>query len=515
MSETYTNQENQGSEFYLMGEEMNPITNSSVGHDAFHWMGEMNKAATVILAEQAVISAELAKAIGGAVAKVIADGALPNAERPGNYMIIEKLLVKAGGAEVTRVHSGRSRQDMLATTHRLFIRDQLLDSFDSLARLREGLLELAARHAHDLVPAYTHNVQAQPTTFGHYLLAFAAAYQRTATRMREAWARVNLSPLGAAALGTSSFAIDRARLAQLLGFDGVVENSLDANHVAPCDMSIELAGIVASGALTGDALISDILGQYRQPTPWITLREGGLTGSSTIMPQKRNPIVLVAARHLASNVLAQTQACLLVAHNIGTGLLEHRGNEALVALQSMSKFFAMLNSAVRSLQLNVPRARAEIDAEYSTTTELADVLQRDAGVPFRTGHHFASELVNYGRGNALWPAQIPFSEAQRIYAEAQRIYTEAAGATPGTDSFLPLSEARFRQALSPDNMVRASRGLGGPQPAEVNRMLTERQDALRSDRMWLDDQRQQLRQCEQLLDIAFASARGEKMKTSQ
>jgi len=146
-------------------------------------------------------------------------------------------------------------------------------------------------------------VQAQPTTFGHYLLAFAAALERTAARMREAWARVNLSPLGAGALGTSSFAIDRPRLAELLGFDGVVENSLDANHVAPCDMSVELAGIAASGALTGDALINDILAQYRQTSPWIVLREGGLTGPSTIMPQKRNPIVLVAARHLASKVL--------------------------------------------------------------------------------------------------------------------------------------------------------------------------------------------------------------------
>src|ERR1035437_3390193 len=222
----------QGSEFYLMGRQIEPIATSSAGHDAFHWVGEMNKASAVMVVEKGIVSATLGKTIADAIARVIEDGAAPDAERPGNYLIIEKLLVAAGSAEVTRVHSGRSRQDMLATSHRLFLRDQFLDSFDSLARLREAMLALAERHRDDLIPAYTHNVQAQPISFGHYLSAFAAALQREATRMREAWVRVNLSPLGAGALGTSSFPVDRPRLAQLLGFDGVVENSLDANHVA-------------------------------------------------------------------------------------------------------------------------------------------------------------------------------------------------------------------------------------------------------------------------------------------
>lgn len=490
----------QGSEFYLMGTDISPITTSSAGHDAFHWTGEMNKASTVMLCEQGVITAALGKTVADAVATVIDNGAVPGADRPGNYMIIEKRLVAAGGAEVTRVHSGRSRQDMLATSHRLFLRDQFLDCFDSLSELREGMLALAQRHRDDLIPAYTHNVQAQPTTFGHYLSAFAAALEREAARMREAWARVNLSPLGAGALGTSSFPIDRLRLAQLLGFDGVVENSLDANHVAPCDLNVEVAAIAASGALTGDALINDILSQYRQTSPWIVVREGALTGPSTIMPQKRNPIVLVAARHLASNVLAQSQACLFVAHNIGTGLLEHRGNEALVALQSVAKFFAMLNVTVRSLTLDVARARAEIDADYSTTTELADVLQRDAGVPFRAGHHFASELVNYGRGKGLKPSQIPYSEALRIYADAAHTLPEA-------ERRLPLDEARFREALSADNMVQSSRGLGGPQAGEVKRMLGAQAAQLQADQAWLQDRRSRLAAAADSLNAAFAQLR--------
>jgi argininosuccinate lyase len=181
-------------------------------------------------------------------------------------------------------------------------------------------------------------------------------------------------------------------------------------------------------------------------------------------------------------------------------LLEHRGNEALVALQSIAKFYDMLNAAVRSLNLNVERARAEIDGDYSTTTELADILQRDAGVPFRTGHHFASELVNFGRSHCLKPSQIP-------YAEAERIYSELATSVPHSDTRFPLSDARFREALSADNMIRSSCGLGGPQPDEVTRMLGVQNTRLKDDRAWLILRREQLAHSGHLLDKAFIHLR--------
>ncbi|MCC6473846.1 MAG: argininosuccinate lyase [Burkholderiales bacterium] len=485
-----------GSEFYQLGATLEPIAVSSAGHDAFHWVGEMNKASAVMLVERGIVAAPLGRRIAEAVRRVIEDAAAPGADRPGNYMVVESLLVAAGGMEVTRVHSGRSRQDMVSTSHRLFLRDQLLDCFDGLAQVRTALLALAQRHRDDVVPAYTHNVQAQPTSFGHYLGAFLAAFERNASRMREAWARVNLSPLGAGALGTSSFPIDRPRLAQLLGFEGVVDNAYDANHVAPCDLGVELAGIAASGALSAGALLGDILGQYRQTSPWITLREGALTGTSTMMPQKRNPTALLAARHLASKVLAEAQGCLAVAHNIGTGLLEHRGNEALETLRSLARLHALLAMACRSLALDAARALDEVEADYSTTTELADVLQREADVPFRVGHHFASELVNYGRGGGLRPAQIPFEAARRIYAQTAR----AAGMR---EASLPLGEARFREALSAKAMIAASRGRGGPQPDEVARMLEELGERERADREWLGARRRALREASERLELAF------------
>ncbi len=145
------------------------------------------------------------------------------------------------------------------------------------------------------------------------------------------------------------------------------------------------------------------------------------------------------------------------------------------------------------------RALDEVNSDYSTTTELADTLQREADVPFRIGHHFASELVNFGRGHHLRASEIPYAEAQRIYAG---IATSAK-----VDTKLPLSEAQFRRSLTAENMVAASKGLGGPQPAEVARMLASAKEKLGADKAWLDATRAKLAAASQKLDQAFAGLR--------
>jgi argininosuccinate lyase len=470
--------------------------------DRFFWLSQINKASAVMIVERGIVPKPLGAKIFDAINRVDAAGDAPGAARSGDYLKVEQDLMAVGGADISRLHSGRSRQDIGSTTQRLITRDDFLAAFEKLNGMRDALLALAAQAPDAIIPAYTWGVQAQPITLGHYLSAYAAAFEREATRMHEAYARLNQSPLGAAALGTSSFPVDRVRLAELLGFDAPAENSLDANQISPIDGGAELAGLATSGALTLGALIADITAQYAQTEPWILLAEGNETGVSSIMPQKRNPSGLVRLRAEASNLIGEAATFALIAHNVEPGMSDYKdfGNPKEypnVILRDMAALFAHAEAVVRTMRFRPERALDEVNSDYSTTTELADTLQREADVPFRIGHHFASELVNYGRGHRLRANEIPFAEAQRIYADI--------AAAAKVEPKLPLSEEQFRRSLTAENMVTASKGLGGPQPAEVARMLAGAKDRLAADKAWLDTRRAKLVSAAQRLDQAFMS----------
>jgi argininosuccinate lyase len=311
---------------------------------------------------------------------------------------------------------------------------------------------------------------------------------------------VNLSPLGAAAVGTSSFPVDRRQLATSLGFDAPVENSFDANHVSPYDLGVEAASLAMSSAVTTGALMADLLDQYRQARPWFLLGTGEM-GTSSIMPQKRNPITMLNAREQASVTLGAAHTTILVAHNVGPGVIEYRGEEARNAINEASRMQTEMARLIGTLRFDAARALEEVNGDYATSTELADVLQREASVPFRVGHHFASELVNYGRSNGLRPAELPFAEAARIYAQ---VVKEMMGEE---NARFPLTEARFRESLTAENMIRSSQGLGGPQPAEVARMLEAQAARIEADKTWLDSRRKALSDASAALDAAFNALR--------
>ena len=211
-----------------------------------------------------------------------------------------------------------------------------------------------------------------------------------------------------------------------------------------------MGGLATSGALVLGALIADVTAQYAQTEPWILLTEGSETGVSSIMPQKRNPSGLVKLRAEASTLIGEARTFALIAHNVEPGMSDYKdfGNPKEypnAMLRDMAALYAHGDAVVRTMIFRPARALDEVNSDYSTTTELADTLQREADVPFRIGHHFASELVNFGRGHRLRASEIPYAEAQRIYAE---IATAAK-----VDTKLPLTEAQFRRSLTAENMV--------------------------------------------------------------
>ncbi len=461
------------------------------GGRSVEFLDQINKASIVMLAETGIVPRATAAAIAKGIAQVIAQERSGTPRASADYLDYEPRLTAVVGPDASRLHTGRSRQDIASAIARMNLRDGLLKELEALAAAREKLLAVAGRHAETIIPAYTHGVQAQPTTFAHYLHAFAAALGREVERLQQAYARVNRNPLGAAALATSSFPLDRDRLAVLLGFEGLVENAYDANHLAPVDSALEVAGALAIAAVQMGQLAQDIHAQYAEPRPWFMLAEGALTGVSSIMPQKRNPAALEQLRAQSSIMLGEIHTVFLVSHNNRTGMFDYRMYDPVPCGRPL-QVFRLFQQVVDGIVVDKERALEEVNADYSTTTEIADALSQRADVPFRIGHHFASKLTDYGRGRGIRLRDIPYAEAARLYREQ-------------TQQAFPLSEAGFAEIISAEYMVHGRRGTGGPQPAEVGRMLAAEREKVAAEFAWLKDRTGALARADSGLERAFTS----------
>ena len=289
--------------------------------DEFFWLGEINKATTVINTDEGLLDRAIAPRAAAGIAKVLKDGSQPGGKRPSTVITFEPLLIEAAGPEVTLLHAGRSSQDMHATYRAAILRDGMLNLADQLNKTATTLVNMAEKHAGTIVPNYTNGVAAQPNSYGHYLLGHAAGLDRDAQRIREAYARIDRSPMGTTVLNGTSWPLNRNRMASYLGFAAPVENAYDAAQIASNDQPVEAAAIVTGIALHAGSFIEDVMVQYAQPRPWILLQEGGgNTYVSSAMPQKRNPGLLNATRRDASTVITLAMGPVIEAHNITPGM---------------------------------------------------------------------------------------------------------------------------------------------------------------------------------------------------
>jgi argininosuccinate lyase len=462
--------------------------------DFYASMSRMNKASLVSLFEDGIVGAELAADIAVATQQLIERESLPGARRSHDYLDFERDLLAAAGSEASWLHVGRSRQDMLSTGVSLWLRSAHLAFFEDLLVVRQALLDLAARQRETVIPIYTHGVQAQPTSLAHVLLGFLSGLARTASRAMESFSRANRSPLGAGAGTTSSFAINRERLAQLLGFDGLVENAFDANLVAPVDAAIELAQLYAALAVQIGQLTQDLFAQFYLVDSWMSLDPGAmLTGISSMMPQKRNPRVLEVLREHASIVIGSSVSMTLLAHNVTSGMSDVRETvTSVIPAGRMHELLFLSARTVAAMVLGPERSLAEVNRDYSAMTNLAEVLVRSASVPFREAHEFASRLTDYGRQHGLRPPEIAFADADRIYREH-------------SSTGLPLSEAEFAAAIDARQIIATRKGRGGPQRVEVERMLDEAGRQITADQAWMTARRAAIEDADAQLDNAFRS----------
>ncbi len=465
--------------------------------DEFFWLGEINKATAVINADQGLLDAAVAPRLARGIAQVIAEGNRPGGPRPKIVIKFEPLLIEAAGPEVTLLHAGRSSQDMHATYGAAILRDNLLTLAARHTAAMASLLRLAERNTGTILPNYTNGVAAQPNSYAHQLLGHFAGMERDAQRLREAYARIDRCAMGTTVLNGTSWPLDRARMADYLGFAAIVDNAYDASQISSMDEPVEVGQIVVSIALRAGNFIEDTMTQYAQPRPWILLREGeGTTYVSSAMPQKRNPGLLNRTRRNASTAMTLGIGPSLRMHNITPGMADPKSvkdNAEMVeaAVAVLKGWDAILNA----LEIDPARALEELNNDWTASQELADVLMRTYKLPFRVGHHFASEVVTFAKRHDIKPLDFPYAEARRIYREAVKDYD--------TTGDLPMSEAEFRATLDPRAIVANRATVGGPQPAELDRMLKDANRKLAEQNAWIKARRDHVDAALARLDADF------------
>ena len=424
---------------------------------------EIHYAHTRMLARQGILTAEEERLLIGALDKLdrkeIA-AAVYDGSHEDLFFYVERLLEQICGPLAGKMHTARSRNDIAITLYRMTLRREVLDLASVIAEVRRAILKLAECHVETVMPAHTHTQPAQPTTLAHYLLAAAEFMARDIARLRQAFGRVNLSPMGACAITTTGFPIDRGFTAELLGFDGLAENSYGA--IASIDYLAESAAAVAVAMVNAGKLIQDLLLWSTREFRFVRLTDAYVQ-SSSIMPQKRNPVALEHARILASRALGEAQAVLTCAHNTPFGDI----NDSEDDLQPL--VFTMFTDASRSLRLLAGLLRtAEVDrarlakragADFMTVTELADTLVREAGLSFREAHGLVAHAVN---------------------AASDDTAGSIASALITQNPSLPLSREAIERSLDPMHFVAVRRITGGPAP-EVVRSALARASGLQNE----------------------------------
>ncbi len=310
------------------------------------------------------------------------------------HTAIEVRLTEIAGDAARRLHTARSRNDQVATDFRLFVRDAMDGILVQVTDLMRALAGRAGEHAATVMPGFTHLQTAQPVTFGHHLLAYVEMLSRDAGRLRDARARLNECPLGAAALAGTSFPIDRHMTAQALGFDRPTANSLDS--VSDRDFALEFLSALSIMAMHLSRFAEEIIIWCSAPYRLIGLSDAFTTGSS-IMPQKRNPDAAELTRAKTGRIFGALLGLLTVMKGLPMAYakdMQEDKEPVFDAVDAVTLCLAATAGMVRDMVVNNERMHALAGSGFSTATDLADWLVRALHMPFRDAHHVTGQLVS-------------------------------------------------------------------------------------------------------------------------
>ena len=373
------------------------------------------------------------------------------------HLNIEKRLIALIGDAGKRLHTGRSRNDQVATDMRLYVRSAIDEAATRITALRRALLDLAEAHAATVMPGFTHLQVAQPVTFGHHLMAYDAMLSRDAERFADCRTRVNRLPLGSAALAGTGFPIERDRVARELGFDGLCENSLDA--VSDRDFAIEFAAAAALTMMHLSRFAEELVLWSSPGFGFVRLADRFCTGSS-IMPQKKNPDVPELVRGKSGRVFGDLVALLTIMK--GQPLAYNKDNQedkepVFDIVDTLLPTLIIITDLVAGgIEVDAGRMRAAAGLGYATATDLADYLVRK-GVPFRDAHEAVAQAVRHAEAGQVDLAQLPLDALRR---------------------FSPLIDDDVYGVLTLDGSVASRNRAGGTAPEQVRSAISAARAAL-------------------------------------
>jgi argininosuccinate lyase len=424
---------------------------ASVGFDKRLWRADIDGslAHAEMLAAQGVIGAQDLADIRRGMAQIADDieqGRFEwKLELEDVHLNIEARLTQLVGDAGKRLHTGRSRNDQVATDVRLWLRGEIDQLAPLLNSMQRALVDLAERHADTVMPGFTHLQVAQPVSFGHHLLAYVEMFVRDGERLADVRKRVNVLPLGAAALAGTSYPLDRERVARTLGFDSVCQNSLDA--VSDRDFAIEFSAWAAITMVHVSRLAEELVLWMSQNFGFIDLADRYCTGSS-IMPQKRNPDVAELARGKSARVLGHLVGFVTLMK--GQPLAYNKDNQEdkeplFDTVDTLAATLRIMAEMVSGIVVKPEALKRAAMRGYATATDLADYLVKK-GLPFRDAHEAVAHAVKVALGKGVDLSELSLAELQAI---EPRIGDDAFG------------------VLTLEGSLNARNTVGGTAPAQV------------------------------------------------
>ena len=396
------------------------------------------------------------------------------------FFYVERLVSGGCGPDIAgRLHTARSRNDIDMTMYRMRQREDIAALVEAVLELRSSLLSLAANHHETVFAAHTHTQPAQPTTVAHYLLAVIEQLERDVVRIEASFVSTNRCPLGACAITGTGFPIDRDLTSSLLGFDAPTGNTYGS--IATVDYLLESVSATAVLCAGLGRVLQDLLTWCTAELGYLRLSDG-FVQTSSIMPQKRNPVALEHARGIASKAVGQASAITLTVHNTPFGDIVDVEDDlqplVAAAFRDARRAVALTAAALRDAQFDVSRLEARAAEGGTTLTELADHLVREHGIAFGAAHAVATRLLAEWRQSGT--ASAPLAP---ILARVSR---EVLGRA------LDYPEADLAKVLSARHFVEVRCTAGGPAPQETRRALQQSQQQLQTDRAWLVETRARL-----------------------